>query len=141
MEDENLLQQETFTFINISLCLFLPVKCFSNFRYNQFCHSLITPTNKRNVFVNIAHGFWHYGCSLLTVKNLNVFLSFSSYLSSFFCSFYVEILVALACLLLPSPRNHSPCPDPLDLLFTVSDPIYSSLFFHLDLIWLFLLSG
>lgn len=66
MEDENLLQQEVFTFINILLCLFLPVKYISDLRYNQFNHFLITPTNFQNVFVYSAHYFWQYGYSLLT---------------------------------------------------------------------------
>jgi len=76
MEDENLLQQETFTFINTLLCLFLPVKYFADFRYRQFCHSLITPTNFWNVLVYIAHDFWRCGCSLLSLKNLMFFFPF-----------------------------------------------------------------
>lgn len=66
MEDENLLQQEVFTFINILLCLFLPVKCISDLRYNQFNHFLITPTNFQNIFFYSAHDFWQCGYSFLT---------------------------------------------------------------------------
>lgn len=61
MEDENLLQLEVFTFINILLCLFLPVKCISDLRYNPFNHFLITPTNFQNIFFYSAHDFWQYG--------------------------------------------------------------------------------
>lgn len=110
MADENLLQQEVFLFINIPLCLFLPVKCISDLRYNQFNNFLITPTNLQKVFVYSAHDFWQYGYSLLTWNSLNIFLSFSSCLSSFFCPVCVEKLVAWFVSSFPLPEN-TPLPE------------------------------